>query len=85
MQKFAAFALAAGLALQAGAAAAQQLSDADRQAIRNACASDMRAHCRCYISGTPTREAIQACMRDQEAKFSAGCRNALAAAGLKGQ
>lgn len=60
-----------------GVAAAQQVTDAQRRAIRSACRSDFMAQCSGVTPGG--REAL-ACLRQHNSSLSAGCQKALAAA-----
>ncbi len=71
------FALGAA-ALFAGAALAQQPTDAQRNAIKSACRSDFISNC----SGvTPGGKEALACLQQHEASLSSGCKQAISALG----
>lgn len=73
------------LLLPAATAMAQQadLSQADQQAIRNACSADIRSHCTSFFTPNATlKAAITACMKQNIREFSQGCKRALIVARL---
>ncbi len=66
----------AALILMAGTALAQQASDAQRNAIRQACPADYQARC----ANVPAAgEAAFACLQRNMASLSSGCRQAVEA------
>lgn len=67
-----------GIVLFAGAALAQQPTDAQRNAIKSACRSDFLSNC----SGvTPGGKEALACLQQHEASLSSGCEQAISALG----
>jgi hypothetical protein len=69
-------AVLAALVLLAGPAAAQQASEAQRNAIRQACPADYRAHC----ANVPAAgQAAFACLERNLAQLSPVCQRAVAA------
>ncbi|RDJ11264.1 hypothetical protein B5K06_13285 [Rhizobium grahamii] len=69
-------------ALFAGAAVAQQPTDAQRNAIKSACRSDFLSNC----SGvTPGGKEALACLQQHDASLSSGCKQALSALGGSGK
>jgi hypothetical protein len=71
----------AAIALFAGAALAQQPTDAQRNAIKSACRSDFLSNCSGVTPGG--REAV-ACLQQHEASLSSGCKQAISALGASG-
>lgn len=66
------------VALFAGAALAQQPTDAQRNAVKSACRSDFISNC----SGvTPGGKEALACLQQHEASLSSGCKQAISALG----
>lgn len=65
-----------GLALGAGAASAQQLTDAQKSAMRSSCRSDYMANCMSVSPGG--KEALQ-CLEKNMAKLSPACQKAVSA------
>ena len=65
-----------GLALAAGAAQAQQLTDAQKSAMRANCRSDFMANCMSTSPGS--KEALE-CLQNNLPKLSPGCQAAVKA------
>src|SRR5690242_3866133 len=73
---------ALALGLMASAAQAQQVTDAQKNAIRSNCRSDFMSKCSSVTPGGT--EAFQ-CLKKNEASLSAGCRSAVDAIKLPGE
>ncbi|MGH7156177.1 MAG: cysteine rich repeat-containing protein, partial [Acetobacteraceae bacterium] len=78
MTKWRALALAVCFAATAAPAWAQQPTQAQSNAIRQACRADYQAHCASVPTGG---SASLACLQQNAASLSPGCQSALAAIG----